>query len=54
MHIPGCLNGKRMKWPISSATAKPVVPKDDDEAVKDLKLIDAIYLADRTGKSVEV
>ncbi|HZY36686.1 MAG TPA: Gfo/Idh/MocA family oxidoreductase [Mucilaginibacter sp.] len=33
---------------------KPVVPIDGDEAVKDLKLIDAIYLAAKTGKRVEV
>jgi hypothetical protein len=33
---------------------KPVVLMDGDEAVKDLKLIDAIYLAAKTGKSVEV
>jgi hypothetical protein len=30
------------------------VPIDGDEAVKDLKLIDAIYLAAKTGKRVEV
>ncbi len=33
---------------------KPVVPVDGGEAVKDLKLIDAIYEAARTGKRVEV
>jgi predicted dehydrogenase len=33
---------------------KPVVPVDGDEAVKDLKLIDAIYLAAKTGGKVEV
>jgi predicted dehydrogenase len=31
----------------------PVAPIDGDEAVKDLKLIDAIYLAARTGKRME-
>jgi len=33
---------------------QPVVPVDGDEAVKDLKLIDAIYLAAKTGGKVEV
>jgi len=33
---------------------QPVVPVDGEEAVKDLKLIDAIYLATRTGKKVDV
>jgi predicted dehydrogenase len=33
---------------------QPVVPVDGDEAVKDLKLIDAIYLAVKTGGRVEV
>ncbi len=33
---------------------KPVVPVDGEEAVKDLNLIDAIYLAAKTGKRVEV
>ena len=33
---------------------QPVVPIDGNEAVKDLKLIDAIYLAAKTGKKVEV
>jgi predicted dehydrogenase len=33
---------------------KPVVPIDGEEAVKDLKLIDAIYLAAKTGSKVEV
>jgi len=33
---------------------QPVVPIDGDEAVKDLKLIDAIYLAAKTGKKVDV
>jgi len=33
---------------------KPVVPIDGNEAVKDLKLIDAVYEAVRTGKRVEV
>jgi len=33
---------------------QPVVPIDGDEAVKDLKVIDAIYLACKTGKKVEL
>jgi predicted dehydrogenase len=33
---------------------QPVVPVNGEEAVKDLKLIDAIYLAVKTGKKVEV
>jgi len=33
---------------------KPVVPVDGEEGVKDLKLIDAIYQAVKTGKKVEV
>ncbi|BAU55044.1 Gfo/Idh/MocA family protein [Mucilaginibacter gotjawali] len=33
---------------------QPVVPIDGDEAVKDLKLIDAIYRAAKTGEKVEV
>ncbi|HWZ02839.1 MAG TPA: Gfo/Idh/MocA family oxidoreductase [Mucilaginibacter sp.] len=33
---------------------QPVVPIDGDEAVKDLKLIDAIYLAAKTGGKVEI
>ncbi|HEY8780738.1 MAG TPA: Gfo/Idh/MocA family oxidoreductase [Mucilaginibacter sp.] len=33
---------------------QPVVPVDGEEAVKDLKLIDAIYLACKTGGKVEV
>ena len=33
---------------------KPVVPVDGYEALKDLKLIDAIYLATKTGGQVEV
>lgn len=33
---------------------KPPVPIDGDEAVKDLKLIDGIYLAAKTGKKVDV
>ena len=32
----------------------PVVPVDGEEAVKDLKIIDAIYLAAKTGKKVEL
>jgi predicted dehydrogenase len=33
---------------------QPVVPVDGEEAVKDLKLIDAIYQAVKTGQKVEV
>jgi predicted dehydrogenase len=33
---------------------QPVVPVNGEEAVKDLKLIDAIYLAVKTGKKVKV
>jgi predicted dehydrogenase len=30
----------------------PTVPVDGEEAVKDLKIIDAIYLAAKTGKKI--
>ncbi|MES2829245.1 MAG: Gfo/Idh/MocA family oxidoreductase [Bacteroidota bacterium] len=33
---------------------KPVVPVDGEEALKDLKIIDAIYLAVKTGKKVDL
>jgi predicted dehydrogenase len=33
---------------------QPVVPIDGNEAVKDLKLIDAVYLAAKTGGKVKV
>ena len=33
---------------------KPVVPVDGEEAVKDLKIIDAIYQAVKTGQKVEI
>jgi predicted dehydrogenase len=33
---------------------QPIVPVDGEEAVKDLKLIDAIFLAASTGKKVEI
>lgn len=33
---------------------QPVVPVDGEEGVKDLKIIDAIYLAVKTGKKVEL
>lgn len=33
---------------------KPVVPVDGEEGLKDLKLVDAIYLAAKTGKKVDV
>jgi predicted dehydrogenase len=31
---------------------KPVVPVDGEEGLKDLKIIDAIFLAVKTGKKV--
>jgi len=33
---------------------KPIVPVDGEEALKDLKIIDAIYLAVKTGKKVDL
>ena len=33
---------------------KPIVPVDGEEGVKDLKIIDAIYLALKTGKKVDL
>jgi predicted dehydrogenase len=33
---------------------QPPVPVDGEEGLKDLKLIDAIYLAAQTGKKVEL
>lgn len=33
---------------------KPIVPVDGEEAVKDLKIIDAIYLAVKTGEKVDI
>ncbi len=33
---------------------KPLVPVDGEEALKDLKIIDAIYLAIKTGKRVDI
>ena len=33
---------------------QPVVPVDGQEALKDLKIIDAIYLAVKTGKKVDL
>jgi predicted dehydrogenase len=33
---------------------QPVIPVDGYEAVKDLKIIEAIYLAVKTGKKVNV
>ena len=33
---------------------KPVVPVDGEEGLKDMKIIDAIYEAIRTGKSTEI
>jgi len=33
---------------------EPVVPADGEEAVKDLKIMDAIYESCKTGKKVEL
>ena len=33
---------------------QPIVPVDGEEAVKDLKIIDAIYLAIKTGKKIDL
>jgi predicted dehydrogenase len=33
---------------------QPVVPVDGEEALRDMKIIDAIYLAVKTGKRVEL
>ena len=33
---------------------KPVVPVDGEEAVKDLKIIDAIFEACKTGKKIDL
>ncbi len=33
---------------------QPIVPVDGEEAVKDLKIIDAIYLAVKTGKKIDL
>ena len=33
---------------------KPVVPVDGEEAVKDLKIVDAIYEACKTGKKIDL
>jgi predicted dehydrogenase len=33
---------------------KPVVPIDGEEALKDLKIIDAIYETIRTGKKIDL
>ena len=33
---------------------KPLVPMDGEEGLKDLKIIDAIYLAIKTGKKVDL
>jgi predicted dehydrogenase len=33
---------------------KPVIPVDGEEALKDLKIIDAIYLAVKSGKKVDL
>ncbi|MHA6249613.1 Gfo/Idh/MocA family protein [Pontibacter sp. CAU 1760] len=36
------------------AGKKPVVPVDGEEGLKDLKIIDAIYLAAKTGKKIDL
>jgi len=36
------------------AGKQPIVPVDGEEGLKDLKIIDAIYLAAKTGKKVEL
>jgi predicted dehydrogenase len=33
---------------------KPEVPLDGEEGVKDMKIIDAIFLATKTGKRVDL
>ena len=33
---------------------QPIVPVDGEEALKDLKIIDAIYLAVKTGKKIDL
>lgn len=33
---------------------KPIVPVDGEEGLKDMKIVDAIYLAAKTGKRVEL
>lgn len=33
---------------------QPIVPVDGEEGLKDLKIIDAIYLAIKTGKKVDL
>ena len=33
---------------------KPVVPMDGEEGVKDMKIVDAIFLAVKTGKKVDL
>jgi predicted dehydrogenase len=33
---------------------KPVVPVDGEEGLKDMKIIDAIFLAAKTGKKVDL
>jgi predicted dehydrogenase len=33
---------------------QPIVPVDGEEGVKDMKIIDAIFLAVKTGKKVEL
>jgi predicted dehydrogenase len=33
---------------------QPIVPVDGEEALKDLKIMDAIYLAAKTGKKIDI
>jgi hypothetical protein len=33
---------------------KPIVPVDGEEGVRDLKIMDAIFLAAKTGKKIEL
>jgi predicted dehydrogenase len=33
---------------------KPMVPVDGEEGLKDMKIVDAIYLAAKTGKRIEL
>ena len=44
-----------MQWQVLFCDGdKPVVPVDGEEALKDLKIIDAIYEATKTGKKIEL
>jgi len=33
---------------------KPIVPVDGEEGLKDMKIVDAIYLATKTGKRIDL